>query len=333
MKKRLLWILTAFTVASLGLMSVGRAAQDQPAVKQPKELILDCGKGVSMKLVLIPAGEFMMGGDEKPEQVAQKCNGMGATAEWFQDEQPQHRVKITKPFYMGVYLVTQAQYEAVMGVNPSHFEGDLNPVECVSWNDAVEFCKKLSAKTRQTVQLPTEAEWEYACRAGTTTSFNTGETISTDQANYDGNFTYGAGRKGERRENTVVVGNFAPNAFGLYDMHGNVWEWCQDWYDGNAQYYKNSPTDDPPGPEKGVTRVLRGGSWGVRSKRMPVRKPQQVRSDKQRQRRRLPHRLRTEAVIRFTVFRLRFRGPFTMLVDSGQSRETATTPLDISEIL
>jgi formylglycine-generating enzyme required for sulfatase activity len=145
-----------------------------------------------------------------------------------------------------------------MGVNPSEFKGESNPVERVSWNDAVEFCKQLSEKTGQTVRLPTEAEWEYACRAGTTTPFNTGETISTDQANYNGSFAYGSGRKGEYRENTVAVGSFKANDFGLYDMHGNVREWCQDWYD--AEYYKNSPTDDPQGPEKGESRVLRGGS-------------------------------------------------------------------------
>jgi formylglycine-generating enzyme required for sulfatase activity len=264
MKKRLLVTLMAFAVASLGIMAVARAAEDQPTVKKPKELTLDCGKGASLKLVLIPAGEFKMGGDETPEQVAGKCNGVPDNMKWdiaamSQNEQPQHRVKITKPFFMGMYVVTQAQYEAVMGVNPSEFKGESNPVETVSWNDAVEFCKKLSAKTGQTIRLPTEAEWEYACRAGTTTPFNTGETISTDQANYNGKHTYGNGRKGEDREKPVAVGSFAPNGFGLYDMHGNVWEWCQDWYDEG--YYKNSPTDDPPGPESGVSRVIRGGSW------------------------------------------------------------------------
>ncbi|MGO8703252.1 MAG: formylglycine-generating enzyme family protein [Candidatus Brocadiia bacterium] len=267
MKKRFLGTLMAFAAASLGMMAVARAEENRPTVKPPKELTLYCGTiqplglsvGVSMKLVLIPAGEFKMGGDEPPEQVARKSAGEEAKAEWFQNEQPQHRVKITKPFYMGVYVVTQAQYEAVMGENPSNFQGERNPVEQVSWDDAMEFCKKLSAKTGQTIRLPTEAEWEYACRAGTTTPFNTGETISTDQANYDGTSAYGNGRKGECRGKTVAVGSFAANGFGLYDMHGNVWEWCQDWYDEG--YYKNSPTDDPPGPEKGEMRVLRGGSW------------------------------------------------------------------------
>ena len=201
----------------------------------------------------------MMGGDEPPDQVARKCRDEDAKAEWFQNEQPRHRVKITKPFYMGVYVVTQAQYEAVMAANRSNFMGENSPVEQVSWEEAVEFCRKLSLRTGRTIRLPTEAEWEYACRAGTTTAFNTGETISTDQANYNGNYTYGNGRKGEYRKRTVPVGSFAANGLGLYDMHGNVWEWCQDWY--HAGYYKVSPTDDPPGPEKGEIRVLRGGSW------------------------------------------------------------------------
>jgi formylglycine-generating enzyme required for sulfatase activity len=258
MKKRLMeTVVVAFAVASLGLTSCAQFRENRPSVKQPKEMTLDCGKGVSLKLVLIPAGEFMMGGDEPPEQVARKCGGEQAMVSWFEDEMPQHRVKITKPFCMGVYAVTQAQYEAVTGMNPSHFKGEENPVEMVSWNDAAEFCKKLSAKTGQTVRLPTEAEREYACRAGTTTPFNTGETISTDQANYDGNFTYGSGSKGEDRQKTVAVGSFAPNAWGLYDMHGNVWEWCQDW-DG---FYPSTEAVNPVGPENGQDRVLRGGSF------------------------------------------------------------------------
>ena len=261
MMKRLVGTLMAFAAASLVIMAVALAGENRPTAKLPKELTLDCGKGVSLKLVLIPAGEFMMGGDEQPEQVARKCNGAGASAEWFRNEQPQHRVKITKPFYMGVYALTQAQYLTVVKTNGADFKGENNPADGVSWKDAVLICKRLSAMTGQTLRLPTEAEWEYACRAGTTTPFNTGETLSTDQANYDGNFTYGSARKGEYREKTVAVGSFAPNAFGLYDMHGNVWEWCQDWYD--AAYYKNSPTDDPRGPEKGEVRVLRGGSWAI----------------------------------------------------------------------
>jgi formylglycine-generating enzyme required for sulfatase activity len=229
----------------------------QPPIE--KKLDLDCGNGVAMKLVLIPAGEFVMGGEESPEQVARKCGSIHSKARWFKGEQPRHRVKITKAFYMGIYDVTQAQYEAVMGTNPAQFKDPNNPVETVSWNDAQEFCRKLSAKTGQEVRLPTEAEWEYACRAGTTTPFNTGEAISTEQANYNGNFTYGSGQKGVYREKTTAVGSFPANAWGLYDMHGNVWQWCQDWYGD----YGAGEAVDPTGPALGQWRVLRGGSWAI----------------------------------------------------------------------
>jgi formylglycine-generating enzyme required for sulfatase activity len=257
----------AFAVAGLGLTACERAEdhaatakkpeanaptvqqpkENPPAVKKLDELTLDCWNGVTLKLKLIPAGEFMMG---SPENETERSK----------DEGPQHRVKISKPFFMGVYLVTQVQYQSVMDNKPSHFKGDDNlPVEQVSWYDAVEFCKRLSARTGQMVRLPTEAEWEYACRAGTTTPFNTGETISTDQANYNGHFTYGSGSKGESPQTTLAVGSFASNSFGLYDMHGNVWEWCQDWYGS----YAAGDAVDPQGPATGPSclRVLRGGSW------------------------------------------------------------------------
>jgi formylglycine-generating enzyme required for sulfatase activity len=133
-----------------------------------------------------------------------------------------HEVTISKPFYMGETEVTQAQYEAVMGTNPSHFKGATNPVECVCWDYATEFCKKLSDKTRQAVRLPMEAEWEYACRAGTATAFSFGDADSTI-----GDYAwYGANSGGT----THPVGQKKPNAWGLYDMHGNVWEWCADWF-------------------------------------------------------------------------------------------------------
>ena len=203
---------------------------------------------IGMKLVYISAGEFMMG---SPQNEKSRDN----------DEGPRHKVKISKGFFMGTCEVTQAQYKAVMDTNPSHFKGDNLPLENVSWNKAMEFCWKLSNKDFATYRLPTEAEWEYACRAGITTPFNTGNTISTDQANYNGNDIYGNGCKGVYREKTTTVGSFASNAFGLHDMHGNVWEWCSNWRDND--YYKSRPNidADPQGPNKGSSRVIRGGSW------------------------------------------------------------------------
>jgi len=198
---------------------------------------------IGMKFALIQPGEFLMG---SPANEADRDT-----------DETQHRVRLTKPFFMGTTEVTQGQWRAVMGNAPSHFKGDDLPVENVSWDEAVEFCRKLSAKEGKRYRLPTEAEWEYACRAGTKTPFHTGDTISTDQANYNGNYTYGSGRKGAYRETTTRVGSFAANAWGLYDMHGNVWEWCADW-EGD---YPAGESIDPKGPSEATGRVFRGGSW------------------------------------------------------------------------
>ena len=198
-----------------------------------------------MKFAWIPPGTFLMG--SPPSEEEQKLT-----------EETQHKVTLTKGFYMGVYQVTQEQWQAVMGNNPSHFKGEKNlPVEQVSWDDCQEFRQTLARKESHKYRLPTEAEWEYACRAGTTTPFHFGETISTDQANYDGNYVYGKGKKGVYRKKTTPVGSFPPNAWGLYDMHGNVYDWCQDWYG----LYGDKETTDPVGPSDGNARVLRGGSW------------------------------------------------------------------------
>ncbi|WAL60118.1 formylglycine-generating enzyme family protein [Thermocoleostomius sinensis A174] len=174
-------------------------------------------------------------------------------------ESPQRQVTVPG-FFMGRFQVTQAQYEAIVGSNPSNFSGANRPVEQVSWNDAIEFCEKLSQRTGQTYRLPSEAEWEYACRAGTTTPFHFGATITTDLVNYNGNFTYASAPNGEYRQQTTDVGSFPPNAFGLYDMHGNVWEWCQDVWHEN---YAGAPTDGSAWIEGGESnnRLLRGGSW------------------------------------------------------------------------
>jgi formylglycine-generating enzyme required for sulfatase activity len=165
---------------------------------------------------------------------------------------PQHVVRITKPFYLSVTEVTQEQYQAVMGQNPTFFKDDpRRPVECVSWEDAVEFCGKLSGKEGRTYRLPTEAEWEYACRAGSTTKWSFGDDESElwEYAWYYGN----------SEATTHPVGEKKPNNWGLYDMHGNVWEWCADWH--GWKYYAESPRDDPQGPKSGSARVNRGGTW------------------------------------------------------------------------
>ena len=209
----------------------------RPDIPSPaRTLTLDLGGAVTMELVLIPAGEFMMGSPNSES---------GRESE----EGPQHRVRITKPFYMGKYEVTQAQYERIMGKNPSKFKGASNPVEEVSWNDATEFCRKLSQRSGRKVRLPTEAEWEYACRAGSTTRFCFG-----DNDNGLGNYAWYLINSGGK---THPVGAKRANAWGLHDMHGNVWEWCADW-DG---LYPSGAVSDPSGPRSGSSRVLRGGSW------------------------------------------------------------------------
>ena len=205
----------------------------QPA----KELTLDLGDKVTMKLAIIPAGKFLMGSpkDEKDRR---------------DDEGPQHEVTISKPFYMGIYEVTQEQYFQVTGTNRSRFKVPQHPVETVSWPDAVEFCKKLSQTTGMSVHLPTEAQWECACRAGSTTRFSYG-----DDDRKLGDYAWYVKNSGAKSH---PVGQKKPNDFGLYDMHGNTSEWCSDWY---AESYADTNTADPAGPATGKTRVLRGGMW------------------------------------------------------------------------
>ena len=155
--------------------------------------------------------------------------------------------------------MTQEEWQAVMGDNPSRCKGEKNlPVDSVSWNDCQHFIKKLREKDKRLYRLPTEAEWEYSCRAGTKTPFHFGETISTEQANYFGENVYGSGKKGVNRGKTTPVGSFPANAWGLHDMHGNVWQWCQNW----CGVYPQKDVVDPQGPDTGKYRVLRGGSWG-----------------------------------------------------------------------
>jgi len=240
--KRLVAMLLLLGVAS----GCGSKTPDAATVKkhmQPAQLALGdpVVNSIGMVLVPIPAGAFTMGDDD-------------------QELANLHRVKISKPFHLGAFEVTQGQYEKVMGKNPSKFNGpqfkhakDL-PVETVTWEDAIEFCRKLSALPEEKAagrayRLPTEAEWEYACRAGTTTKFSFGD----DKSKLDECAWHAANSDGQ----THVFGQKSPNAWGLYDMHGNVFEWCEDWY---GDYPSGSATD-PTGPKSGRRRVCRGGSW------------------------------------------------------------------------
>ncbi len=210
----------------------------------------DLGNGIYLDMTYIPGGTFLMGSLESEQDS-------------YDDERPQHQVTIP-PFWMGKYAVTQEQWQAIMGNNPSRFKGAKRPVETVSWNDCQEFCRKLSQRTGKAYGLPSEAQWEYGCRAGTITPFHYGETITSNLANYDGNYTYAEEEKGINRRETVEVGQFSPNAFGLYEMHGNVVEWCGDgWHDSYAGKPENIKNNGSIIWSTSNSRlcVLCGGSW------------------------------------------------------------------------
>ncbi|MGF1582480.1 MAG: SUMF1/EgtB/PvdO family nonheme iron enzyme [Gemmataceae bacterium] len=236
-----------------------RAAVDQLFDKlatETPEAAKSLSNSVEMKFVLVPAGEFLMGTTPEEAGIREK-------------EMPQHLVSLTQDFYLAITPVTQQQYLRVMDRNPAYHNpdngGDLNhPVENVTWANAVEFCRRLSnlpeeQEEGRLYRLPTEAEWEYACRAGTSTPFCYGEVLTSDQANFDGNFPYGEESQGIVLQKTSAVMRYPPNHFGFHDVHGNVWEWCADWLD--ATYYSVSPKRDPKGPHDGKYRVIRGGSW------------------------------------------------------------------------
>jgi uncharacterized protein (TIGR02996 family) len=215
---------------------------------------------VGMRFVPLPPGSFAMGSD--PGEVGRHP-----------DEGPRHVVRLTRGVLIGQAPVTQAQYSAVLKHNPSHFaqghEGGPSvsgmdtssfPVERISWHDASELCWRLSLlEPGRRYRLPTEAEWEYACRAGTTTTFHFGQALTSDRANIDGGLPEGGAPRGPYLARTTAVASYPPNAFGLYDMHGNVWEWCLDWFDEG--YYAVSPAESPTGPAFGVRKALRGGGW------------------------------------------------------------------------
>ena len=244
MRNCMIWCVVLFTMAGTACNKDSKPPEpsQQDATRQKtgvdsetkeplKEPSVDLGGGVKLEMVFIPAGSFMMGDN---------------------DEKPAHKVKITKPFYLGKYEVTQEQWEAVMSNNPSFFKGPKNPVEQVSWDDCQAFLVKLNAKANAQggkFILPTEAQWEYACRAGSTGKFCFGD----DEKQLGEYAWYGENSGGKKH----AVGGKKPNTFGLHDMHGNVWEWCQDWYGA----YGAEAVDDPSGPTTGWCRVSRGGSW------------------------------------------------------------------------
>jgi formylglycine-generating enzyme required for sulfatase activity len=215
-------------------------------------LTLAIADGQTMEFVRIPKGSFLMGAPAgEPEAEGD---------ERFSDEMPQRRVEISRDFYLGKYEVTQAQYKAVTGESPSQFTGDRLPVEQVTWDEAMRFCEALSRKTQRKLRLPSEAEWEYACRAGTSTPFHFGAKLNGDLANCDGDFPYGTAVKGTNNKVTTAVGSYPANPWGLHDMHGNVSEWCRDYH---GPYSALSSDPDPVQltrqPEDRI--VIRGGSW------------------------------------------------------------------------
>lgn len=232
----------AYTFMSVTLNAQGEIVERRP--HEAQQIAITIAPGVELELVQVPDGSFQMG--------SRVGNG-------YDDEHPQHRVSLAS-FWLGKYPVTHAQWQAVMGKHVSRFNGERVPMDNISWKDALQFCQKLSKKVGRAFRLPSETEWEYACRAGTMTPFYFGETITTEVANYNGEFVFGAEPRGVYRHVPLETGSFPPNAFGLSEMHGTLWEWCADVWHEN---YEGAPTDNHAwrhGGEQGYS-VARGGSW------------------------------------------------------------------------
>jgi formylglycine-generating enzyme required for sulfatase activity len=240
-------------------------------------LVEDLGNGVQLEMMMIPGGKFWMGQTETEKEELIRQVGEEDYQKLYTRELPRHQVTLN-PFLMGRYTVTQAQWKQIAALEKVEinlttdfnfrFPDNSNPAERVTWNEAVEFCIRLSKATGRDYRLPTEAEWEYACRARTVTPFYFGETITTDLVNYDGNYAYGQGPEGKYLEKTTPVGNYVPNGWGLHEMHGNVWEWCSDdWHDN----YKEKPDElkqngntswiSTPRNTRAYSKPFRGGSW------------------------------------------------------------------------
>ena len=246
-------------------------AQEAAAKKLGVPVALTNSNGV--RFVLIPAGKFKMGSADSVEEVHAKCIGVDVNPDWAKDEHPVHKVKISRPFYMSIYEVDGKLLETVVPrpnetkeqkeANKRRRRGDpsaktATPAINVWWEEAVTFCEKLGEKDGRKYRLPTEAEWEYACRAGTTTPFSFGETVSTNQVNCNHFFAYsdkGVAAPAWQAGGAQAGGSYPPNVWGLHEMHGNVWEWCSDWYTP----YTDKSVTDPKGPKTGTERVVRGG--------------------------------------------------------------------------
>ncbi len=212
-------------------------------IPSPQIQTFGLGSGIKLEMVFIQGGSFHMGSESGGQY-------------WYAEESPVHMVELDS-FWIGKFEVTQAQYKAIMKTNPSEFKGDNLPVDLVSWDGAVEFCQKLSKRTGKTFTLPTEAQWEYACRAGTTSLFAFGDCLSTQDANYDGDYPVEGCLSGPYRGAPWDVGSGRANAWGLYDMHGNVWEWCLD----RLSPYSPDSQHNPISSSSSSYRVYRGGSW------------------------------------------------------------------------
>lgn len=219
-------------------MSLSEKSSDRFNVKT-----INLGNNVKLELILIHPGKFLMGSP--------------VDEEGHNDDEFQHVVNINKAFYLSKFLISQGQYFQIIGSNNSYFNGADRPVEMVSWYDAVSFCEILTEKIGKKIRLPFEAEWEYACRAGTLTPYSTGDKLSISQGNYDSKLCLGNIEPIESKWTTTPIDKYPPNPWGLHDMHGNVWEWCYDWYGAYPDY----ELSDPKGPENGDIKILRGGSW------------------------------------------------------------------------
>ncbi len=252
-------LLTVLAIFFFPTFSNATDSQDTPLEIKAKKFWTEPETG--MKFVWIEEACFQMGQLPMETRLLKREVGEGDYEKYYGDELPRHEVCLDG-FWMGVHEVKQGEWEKIMGFNPANFsENDDYPVDMVSWEDAKNFIKLLNQKnSTNNFRLPTEAEWEYSARGGTVeTMYHTGDTITPEQANFNGSIPFGLNLRQDYRKSPTPAGNFPANPLGLYDMHGNVWEWCNDWYD--KKYYAKAPAKNPPGPEDGEMRVLRGGSW------------------------------------------------------------------------